>query len=133
MDLLTTLNEAFQAIIPMITTLLAVWLIIGIRKVAKEASEKSSSELVDKLTDKYFKMLETTVTNAVLATTQTYVEALKKENAFDKEAQEKAFNMTYETVMKVLTDEAKRYLEAAVGDLELYTKNLIEATVKLTK
>jgi hypothetical protein len=133
MDLLTTLNEAFQAIIPMITTLLAVSLIIGIRKVAKEASEKSSSELVDKLTDKYFKMLETTVTNAVLATTQTYVEALKKENAFDKEAQEKAFNMTYETVMKVLTDEAKRYLEAAVGDLELYTKNLIEATVKLTK
>jgi hypothetical protein len=133
MDLLTTLNEAFQVIIPMITTLLAVWLIMGIRKVAKEASEKSSSELVDKLTDKYFKMLETTVTNAVLATTQTYVEALKKENAFDKEAQEKAFNMTYETVMKVLTDEAKRYLEAAVGDLELYTKNLIEATVKLTK
>jgi hypothetical protein len=133
MDLLTTLNEAFQVIIPMITTLLAVWLIIGIRKVAKETSEKSSSELVDKLTDKYFKMLETTVTNTVLATTQTYVEALKKENAFDKEAQEKAFNMTYETVMKVLTDEAKRYLEAAVGDLELYTKNLIEATVKLTK
>lgn len=133
MDLLTTLNEAFQVIIPMITTLLAVWLIMGIRKVAKEASEKSSSELVDKLTDKYFKMLETTVTNAVLATTQTYVEALKKENAFDKEAQEKAFNMTYEAVMKVLTDEAKRYLEAAVGDLELYTKNLIEATVKLTK
>ena len=133
MDLLTTLNEAFQVIIPMITTLLAVWLIIGIRKVAKETSEKSSSELVDKLTDKYFKMLETTVTNAVLATTQTYVEALKKENAFDKEAQEKAFNMTYEAVMKVLTDEAKRYLEAAVGDLELYTKNLIEATVKLTK
>lgn len=133
MDLLTTLNEAFQVIIPMITTLLAVWLIIGIRKVAKETSEKSSSELVDKLTDKYFKMLETTVTNTVLATTQTYVEALKKENAFDKEAQEKAFNMTYEAVMKVLTDEAKRYLEAVVGDLELYTKNLIEATVKLTK
>lgn len=133
MDLLTTLNEAFQVIIPMITTLLAVWLIIGIRKIAKETSEKSSSELVDKLTDKYFKMLETTVTNAVLATTQTYVEALKNENAFDKEAQEKAFNMTYEAVMKVLTDEAKRYLEAAVGDLELYTKNLIEATVKLTK
>lgn len=133
MDLLTTLNEAFQVIIPMITTLLAVWLIMGIRKVAKETSEKSSSELVDKLTDKYFKMLETTVTNTVLATTQTYVEALKKENAFDKEAQEKAFNMTYEAVMKVLTDEAKRYLEAAVGDLELYTKNLIEATVKLTK
>lgn len=133
MDLLTTLNEAFQVIIPMITTLLAVWLIIGIRKVAKETSEKSSSELVDKLTDKYFKMLEKTVTNAVLATTQTYVEALKKENAFDKEAQEKAFNITYEAVMKVLTDEAKRYLEAAVGDLELYTKNLIEATVKLTK
>ncbi len=133
MDLLTTLNEAFQVIIPMITTLLAVWLIIGIRKLAKETSEKSSSELVDKLTDKYFKMLETTVTNTVLATTQTYVEALKKENAFDKEAQEKAFNMTYEAVMKVLTDEAKRYLEAAVGDLELYTKNLIEATVKLTK
>ena len=78
-------------------------------------------------------MLNTSITNAVLATTQTYVEALKGKNAFDKEAQQKAFDMTYNAVMSVLTDEAKKYLTEAVGDLQLYVTNQIEATVKMTK
>jgi hypothetical protein len=36
--------------------------------------------------DKYIQMLTDTVASCVLATSQTYVEALKKDNAFTKEA-----------------------------------------------
>ena len=78
-------------------------------------------------------MLNETISSAVLATTQTYVDSLKKQGKFDIEAQKVAFSQTYDAVMKVLTDEAIKYLTASVGDLETYITNRIEADVKLCK
>ena len=83
--------------------------------------------------DKYLSMLSTTVTECVIATNQTYVEALKKEGKFDLEAQKKAFEMTQDAVMLILTDEAKKYLSAAVGDLNVYISQQIEAAVNVEK
>ena len=78
-------------------------------------------------------MLNETITKCVIATTQTYVETLKKEGKFDKTAQETAFSKTYTAVLAILSDEAKKYLTEAVGDLNLYITQQIEAEVKLTK
>ena len=83
--------------------------------------------------DKYIQMLTDTVASCVLATSQTYVEALKKDNAFTKEAQQQAFDMTYNAVMDVLTADAKEYLTNIYGDLSVYISNKIEAEVKITK
>ena len=41
--------------------------------------------------------------------------------------------MTYEAVVKLLTDEATAYLNEAVGDLDLYITQKIESEVKLNK
>ena len=78
-------------------------------------------------------MINDTITDCVIATTQTYVDSLKKQGAFDAEAQKAAFKMTYEAVIKLLTDEATEYLNAAVGDLNLYITQKIEAEVNLNK
>lgn len=129
MDWMNILNEVFQTLVPVVLLALSTVIIYYTGVLIKTGKDKSKSALVDK----YLSMLEITITNAVLATTQTYVDAMKKQNAFDEEAQKKAFNMTYEAVMKVLTDEAKLYLESAVGDLNTYITNQIEATVKMTK
>ena len=83
--------------------------------------------------DKYIAMLDDTICACVVATTQTYVEALKKENAFTKEAQLEAFNLTFNAVMAVLSDDAKEYLTAIYGDLTAYITNKIEAEVSLNK
>ena len=83
--------------------------------------------------DKYIAMLDDTICACVIATTQTYVEALKKDNAFTKEAQVEAFNLTFNAVMAVLTDEAKEYLTEFYGDLTAYITNKIEAEVQLNK
>lgn len=83
--------------------------------------------------DKYINMLADTISACVIATNQTYVEALKKENAFTAEAQKEAFNLTYNAVMAVLTDEAKEYLTAIYGDLTVYITNKIEAEVNISK
>ena len=62
-----------------------------------------------------------------------FFDALKDKNAFDAEAQKEAFKKTYEAVSAILTEEAKKYLEQIVGDLELYIKQQIEAAVNANK
>ena len=82
---------------------------------------------------KYINMLNDTISDCVIATTQTYVDTLKKQGAFDAEAQKVAFTMTYEAIVKLLTDEATEYLNEAVGDLNLYITQKIESEVNLNK
>ena len=96
-----------------------------------------SSEIQNKVdndtADKYITMLADTISACVIATNQTYVEALKKENAFTKEAQQEAFQLTFDAVMAVLTDDAKDYLTNLYGDLTAYITNKIEAEVNISK
>ena len=82
---------------------------------------------------KYLNMLNNTITDCVIATTQTYVESLKKQNAFTAEAQKEAFQKTYDAVMNGLTDDAKEYLSEAYGDLNAYITQKIEAEVAFNK
>lgn len=82
---------------------------------------------------KYFDMLNQTISNCVIATNQTYVDALKDKNAFTAEAQKEALQKTYDAIMSILSEDAKTYLVNATGDLENYIMNLIEAQVKENK
>ena len=83
--------------------------------------------------NKYITLVSQTITDCVIATNQTYVEALKKDNAFSADAQKAAFQMTYDAVMAVLTDDAKDYIVAIYGDLSAYIATKIEAEVNLNK
>lgn len=87
----------------------------------------------NELHQKYISMLNNTITDCVLATTQTYVESLKNNGAFTPEAQKVAFDMTYKAVMNILTDDAKEYLKSVLGDLDAFVTNAIEAQVQLNK
>lgn len=129
MEWLDILNTAAQTIVPLVLTALVVTALYYLDKLIKKGKDASDSELVDR----YLDMLQETITDAVLATTQTYVDAMKKQNMFDKEAQMHAFQLTYDAVMEVLTEDAKKHIEAVVGDLETYITNKIEATVKINK
>ena len=83
--------------------------------------------------DKYIAMLADTITTCVVATNQTYVEALKKDNAFTKEAQQQALQQTLGAVMAVLSEDAKEYLASIYGDLTAYITTRIEAEVNVSK
>ena len=83
--------------------------------------------------DKYIGMVADTISACVIATNQTSVEALKKQNAFTAEAQKEAFQLTYNAVMAILTDDAKEYLAEIYGDVAAYITNKIEAEVNISK
>lgn len=129
MDWLNILNQIFQiAVIPLIGVG-ALYLTVLISVKTKEAKDKIDNDKAKE----YLDMLNDTITNCVIATTQTYVEALKNKNAFDADAQKVALNKTYTAVMCILNKEAKKYLEKTLGDLEEYVLNKIEAEVATTK
>lgn len=129
MDWLNLLNDIFQVCIIPLLGVLTTYLVKYIQIKMEEIQVKTENELVDK----YLLMLASTVTECVIATNQTYVETLKKEGKFDLEAQKKAFEMTKDAVMMILTEEAQEYLSAAVGDLNIFIAQQIEAAVNVEK
>ena len=123
------LQQIFELCVIPLLGILTTYLVKLIRKKNKELDEKVSN----KISRKYIDMLADTITDCVVSTNQTYVDALKEANAFDKEAQEKAFKLTYNKIMNVLTEDAKEYLTTIYGDLEIYITTKIESEVKLYK
>jgi hypothetical protein len=123
------ISQLFEIVIFPLLTIGTIYLINLIKVKIQELKQKKD----DAMYDKYLTMLENTIINCVISTTQTYVEALKKQGKFDADAQKIAFTKTYTNVMAILNKDAKKYLEEAIGDLETYVYNKIEAEVNLTK
>ena len=129
MEWLSLLYQILEVCVIPLLGVLTAYIIKFINIKSNEIQNKVDSEIGDK----YIDMLADTISACVIATNQTYVEALKKQNAFTPEAQKEAFILTYNAVMSVLTDEAKVYLTAIYGDLTTYITNKIEAEVNISK
>ena len=129
MNFTLLLEQLFNLVVLPVITLGGIYLIYLMNVKIKEIKQKTNNDAANK----YLDMLDDTISNAVLATTQTYVETLKKAGKFDLDAQKEAFKKTYDAVMNVLTDEARKYITESVGDLETYVTNKIEAQVKVSK
>lgn len=129
MEWLVILNEIFQVcIIPLLGVLTAYAVKLIQAKSAEIATNQENVTV-----SKYITLLADTISDCVIATNQTYVDALKEKNAFDKEAQEIAFQKTFDAIMSVLSDDAKEYLTHIYGDLTAYITARIEAEVKANK
>lgn len=129
MDWANVVKQIFELVVFPLLGIGTTYLIVLINAKIKELKKQSDSDLEKK----YLDMLNNTITDCVLATNQTYVNELKKQGKFDLDAQKIAFQKTYENVMALLTDEAKKYLSEALGDLQTYVNNKIEAEVLLNK
>lgn len=125
-DLITSIFQV--CIIPLLSVLTAFFV-----KWVNVKSNEIKVNIDDATLVKYIDMLNSTITDCVIATNQTYVEALKQQGKFDIEAQKTAFQMTSKAVLDILSDDAKEYLTAAVGDLNVYITKRIEAEVNLNK
>ena len=129
MDWNTIITQIFEVCIIPLLGVLTVFIIKLINSKTNEINATQSNEVLIK----YTTMISNTITNCVIATNQTYVEALKKEGKFDLEAQQKAFKLTYNAVISILNEEAKNYIQTIYGDINLYITNLIEAEVNSNK
>ena len=129
MDWLELLNQIFQICIIPLLGVLTTFLVAYINK-KKEALK---TQVDNTLYHKYIDLLSQTITDCVIATNQTYVDSLKASGTFDIDAQKKAFEDTCNNVLAILSDDAKEYLSVALGDLQPYIANRVEADVNLNK
>lgn len=129
MNWMELLYQIFELCIIPLLGVLTAFAIKFIKAKAVELNTKHDNELLAK----YIGMLSETITDCVIATNQTYVDSLKAQGSFDAEAQKVAFQKTFDSVMLILSAEAKEYLANAYGDLAAYITNRIEAEVNLNK
>lgn len=129
MDWMEMFQKIFELCIIPLIGILATYLIAFIKAKGKQVMDTMENETQKK----YLSMLLDIVAECVAATNQTYVESLKKQGKFDEAAQKAAFQQTLLAVMAILPNGCRTVLEEAVGDLEKYIYNLIEAEVNRQK
>lgn len=120
-----------------IITLVAVPLLVAVSGYLIAFLRMKTMALTDKLGNdvlaRYVWMAEQTVSDCVRATSQVYVDTLKKSGTFGKKEQEEAFNTVKEQVLEILDDEVLRALTAVVKDLDTWFLVQIEKNVSIMK
>lgn len=122
MDKMELIQQIFELCIVPLLAVLTGYLVTWIKAKTAEIEQ-----------NKYTDLISDTIIQCVIATNQTYVEALKKEGKFDAEAQEKAFEITKQAVLAVLTNQARDFIEMSYGDVEAWLNQQIEATINTYK
>jgi len=90
-------------------------------------------KIKDEKTRRILTGLTEIVERAVRSVFQTYVEALKKSNIFDREAQIKALQLAKTEILKELNDETIDYIKENYGDVNSFITTQIEATINFLK
>ncbi len=122
MDKMELLRQIFEVCIIPLLAVLTSYLVHYINKKIDNLDHIKNTDLIKNIID-----------NCVIATTQTYVDTLKKEGKFDAEAQKKAFEMTKDAVLASISTDLRKYLEASYEDIDLFLDKQIEAAVKIHK
>ncbi|OQB15696.1 MAG: hypothetical protein BWY15_00409 [Firmicutes bacterium ADurb.Bin193] len=125
MNLLLTL-----VVIPLlgvVTKYITAWLSA---KTAELQERTSNAKL-----KKYLGLAENAISSAVAAVSQTYVDALKKENAFTKENQAEAFKLAKDRAMSIMGAETLTALkeELKSAEFEIWLDSKIEEFVRKGK
>lgn len=115
-------NEVIQYTIGVLLRLLIMCVIPYGFKLLKD---KIHNDMVNKYLDK----AEQFIKDAVDQVQQTYVNDLKAEDLFDKQAQIEAFNMVKTNVVNMMNERMQEVVFEAVGDFDTYIRNIIEAEV----
>ena len=124
------MNEIIINIISVVVTSIVLPLIsiAGAKLIQFINSKIKNNKAADLLTT-----ATTIVINAVRSVFQTYVEALKKEGSFNKDAQIIALNKAKDIALTQMTDEVKDYLVTTYGSLDTWLDTNIEAPINILK
>lgn len=125
MDWNLILTEVIKAILVIAIPVIAKYVTSWINAKSENIKNKTKNDNIDK----YIDIATNTINSCITATNQVFVESLKCEGKFDKDAQEKAFLMTKNAVMNVLSLDLQEALSEVYGDLDAFIEQQIEATI----
>ncbi|WP_295761181.1 hypothetical protein [uncultured Oscillibacter sp.] len=99
----------------------------------RQAGKRAQASTDDIKVQGYLKEITDAISDAVEATSQTYVDALKKAGSFTAEAQAEAAKRALTACIASISPAANAFIKSAYGDLEKYLANRIEAEVRKQK
>ena len=117
-----------NVLIPLLITIITICICTITSKVAKSAVESAPSKYSEIIYG-----LENIVNKAVITTNQTFVNELKKQGKFDKEAMQEAYRRTYESIIASLSQSFFEYIDEETIDIDVILKNMIETSVNWNK
>ena len=115
-------------LIPLLITIITICICTITSKIAKNAAESAPSKYSE-----IIYALENIVNKAVITTNQTFVNELKKQGKFDKEAMEEAYNKTFNSIVASLSQSFFEYIDEEAVDIDALLKNMIETSVNWNK
>ena len=115
-------------LIPLLVTIITICVCTMTSKIAKSAAESAPSKYSEIIYG-----LENVVNKAVITTNQTFVNELKKQGKFDKEAMEEAYNKTFNSIVASLSQSFFEYIDEENIDIDTLLKNMIETSVNWNK
>ena len=115
-------------LIPLLITIITICICTMTSKVAKSAAGSAPSKYSE-----IIYALENIVNKAVITTNQTFVNELKKQGKFDKEAMEEAYNKTFNSIIASLSQSFFEYIDKEAIDIDTLLKNMIETSVDWNK
>lgn len=115
-------------LIPLLVTIITICICMMTSKVAKDAARLAPSKYSE-----IIYALENIVNKAVITTNQTFVNELKKQGKFDKEAMEEAYNKTFNSIVASLSQSFFEYIDEEAVDIDTLLKNMIETSVDWNK
>ena len=115
-------SEVVISVVSIIVTALASW---GVT----ELTRLVNSKIKDANAKEMLSSAVSTVSHVVKQVYQTYVEALRGQNAFTAEAQKEALAKALETIEAVLPEKVKAYLTDNFGNMEAWLTTQIEAAI----
>lgn len=123
------LMNLFTAVVTAAVPVIAGYVIVLIRK----AGDNAAAETEDIKVQGYIKEISNAIADAVAATSQTYVDALKNAGEFTLEAQKEALQKSLAACIASISPAAQAFIESAYGDIKEYLTTKIEAEVRKQK
>ena len=115
-------------LIPLLITIITICICIVTGKVAKDATRLAPSKYSE-----IIYALENIVNKAVITTNQTFVNELKRQGKFDKEAMQEAYSKTFNSIVESLSQSFFEYIDEEAIDVDTLLKNMIETSVNWNK
>lgn len=122
-------NEIMNLIETLVVAPLAIAISAFLIALIRQQTAKIESSVKDNKVKRLIQIAESAVDQAVTSVTQTYVDGLKKEGAFDSNAQKDAFEKSKQNVRKLLTADAISAVKDAFGDFDEWLETKIEEAV----
>jgi hypothetical protein len=127
------INVALQILIPTVIIPFVGWMAAYIVKFFKTRVDEGQLKIKNTTINHYIDLAEDAVIKAVLSTSTTFTEALKKDGAFTKEKGIEALNIAKEKAVSTITEEGKKIISEGYGDFDSWLDNTIHSILDKKK